>query len=82
MSEKIGWGVSVSGTVGESEKDKLLLVRQDPPPRILLEIDVPGLRSLRGEGRRHQGRQAIQQAIDALQEALNSPKALAGFRAD
>lgn len=80
--EKITWGVSVSGSVSEPQLDRLLIVRHEPAPRILLEIDVPGLRSVRGEDRHERGRQAIQRAIDALQAALDSPIALAGFRAE
>ena len=79
--DKTKWDVSVGGTVGRSAVDRILIVNHDPS-RILLEIDVPGLRSIRGEDRRRQGREAIQRAIDALQEVLNSPKALGGLADD
>ena len=79
MAETIrGWTVGVHGDAGNPEQDKLYLVHHSAP-RIHLEIDVPGIRSA-GEDQRIQGRKAIQDTLDALQEALDSPSALAGFR--
>jgi hypothetical protein len=47
-------------------------------PHIRLEIDAPRIRSAGGDQLRL-GRQAIQAAVSALQEALDSPSALPGF---
>jgi len=74
------WTIEVSGTTILPEDDKLTLIRHDQP-RIFLEIAVPGIRSA-GEDQRQMGRQAILDAIDALQAVLNSPTALPGFRPD
>jgi len=73
-----GWFVSVSGEAGEPNGDKISGIRHDPP-RIHLEIDAPGIRSA-AEDQKGQGRLAIQNAVTALQEALDSPSALPGFR--
>ncbi len=73
-----GWIVGINGTQDKSEEDKLTLTRHDPP-RVFLEIDVPGLRSA-GEDQRLMGRVAIREVLESLQEALDSPSALAGFR--
>ena len=75
-----GWATDVNGTAGEPEGDKLILIRHDPP-QVFLDIVVPGLRSA-GKDQRQMGREAIQEVITALQEALDSPSALAGFRPD
>ena len=73
-----GWIVGINGTRDKPEEDKLTLTRHDPS-RVFLEIDVPGLRSA-GEGQRLMGRVAIHEVLISLQEALDSPSALAGFR--
>ena len=73
-----GWVVSISGTRDEPDGDKLTLTRHDPS-RVFLEIDVPGLRSS-GDDQRQMGRQAIRGVLASLQEALDSPSALSGFR--
>ena len=75
-----GWTTNVSGTAGEPENDKLTLIRHDPP-RVFLDIVVPGLRAA-GMDQRQMGREAIQEVITALQEALDSPSVLDGFRPD
>ena len=73
-----GWTVGINGTTGEPEADQIVVVRHDRP-HIRLEIDAPGIRSA-GEDQLRLGRQAIQDAVTALQEALDSPSALPGFR--
>ena len=75
---RIGWTVGISGDTGKPDWDKITLTRHDPP-QIVLEIDAPGIRSA-GEDQRLHGRRMIQEALFALQEALDSPSALAGFR--
>ena len=75
-----GWTVSVDGEANNPGGDKITVCRHDSP-RVVLEIDVPGIRSA-GEDQRRQGREAIQEALVALQEALESPSALAGFCPD
>ena len=75
-----GWFVSINGTAGEPEGDKITIRRHDPP-RVVLEIDAPGIRSA-GEDQRQQGREAIREVLAALQEALDSPSGLGGFRPD
>lgn len=80
MTEPSGWHVGVTGDAGDPTNDKIYLIRHDPP-RIHLEIGAPGIRSA-GEDQRKLGRQAIQKAVTALQEALDSPSVLAGFRPD
>ena len=74
------WVVTVSGTRGKPEDDKLTVTRHDPP-RVFLEIIVPGLRSVEMD-QRLMGREAIQRAITALQGALESPTELDGFLPD
>lgn len=73
-----GWFVHISGEAGKPNNDKITVIRYDSP-QIRLEIDAPGIRSA-GEDQLRQGRQAIQAAVTALQEALDSPSALPGFR--
>ena len=72
-----GWFVSISGDARESNGDKISVTRRDPP-HIHLDISAPGIRSA-GEDQLRLGRQAIQAAVTALQEALDSPSALPGF---
>ena len=64
-----GWVVHISGEAGNPDDDKIIAIRRDPP-QIRLEIDAPGIRSA-GEDQMHQGRQLIQDAVSALQEALD-----------
>ena len=72
-----GWFVHISGEAGDPGGDKIVVVRRDHP-QIRLEIDAPGIRSA-GEDQMGQGRRVIQDAVTALQEALDSPSALPGF---
>lgn len=74
------WVTHVSGTLNLPQEDRLILIRHGSP-RVLLEIDVPGLQSA-GDDQRQMGREAIRQVLNSLQEALDSPTALAGFRSD
>ena len=73
-----GWVVSISGEAGDPEADQIVVLRHDSP-HIRLEISAPGIRSA-GKDQLRQGRQAIQAAVIALQEALDSPSVLPGFR--
>ena len=73
-----GWVVSISGESMDQDADQIVVLRRDPP-HIRLEISAPGIRSA-GEDQLRRGRQAIQAAVTALQEALDSPSALPGFR--
>lgn len=78
-SARKGWDVSISG--GEERKpddDKITVTRHDPP-QIYLEISAPSIRSA-GADQKQLARKAIQDTVDALQEALRSPSALPGFR--
>jgi len=77
-STRKGWVLSINGTANDSDGDQITLIRYDPP-RIQLEIDVPGIRSA-GEDQNHQAHLAIQAAVTALQEALDPPSALPGLR--
>lgn len=72
-----GWTVGINGTSGEPDADQIIVTRHDRP-HIRLEISAPGIRSA-GADQLQQGRQAIQDAVTALQEALDSPSALPGF---
>ena len=72
-----GWTVGINGTTDEPDGDQIVVTRHDRPG-IYLEISAPGIRSV-GEDQLRQGRQAIQDAVTALQEALDSPSALPGF---
>ena len=72
-----GWVVSISGENNNPDNDKITVIRRDAP-RIRLEIDAPGIRSS-GKDQKHLGRRLIQDAVTALQEALDSPSALPGF---
>ena len=74
----MSWTVGISGTAGEPEGDKLTLTH-DGSPKVFLDIGVPGIRSA-GEDQQVRGRQAIRDVLVAIQEALDSPSALAGFR--
>lgn len=73
-----GWAVSISGETSHPDADRITVVRYDPP-RIHLEIAVPAIRSA-GADQNWLARQAIQDTLRALQEALDSPSALPGFR--
>ncbi len=73
-----GWVVSISGESMDQEADQIVVLCRDSP-HIRLEISASGIRSA-GEDQLRQGRQAIQAAVTALQEALDSPSALPGFR--
>ena len=73
-----GWVVHISGETGDGGGDKITVIRRDPP-QIRLEIDAPGIRSA-GEDQKDRGRRVIQDAVTALQEALDSPSALPGLR--
>ena len=73
-----GWVVSISGEPKDPEADLIVVLRRDPP-HIRVEISAPGIRSA-GEDQLRQGREAIQAAVTALQEALDAPSALPGFR--
>ena len=73
-----GWFVHISGETGDPNGDRVIVIRRDPP-QIRLEIDAPGIRSAGGD-QNYLGRQMIQAAVTALQEALDSPSALPGFR--
>ena len=68
------WVLSISGKAWEPNDDKISVIRRDPP-HIRLEISAPGIRSA-GADQLQQGRQAIQDAVTSLQEALDSPSAL------
>ena len=72
-----GWTMSINGTADEPNYDQIVLARHGRP-HIRLDISAPGIRSA-GEDRLQQGRQAIQAALTAIQEALDSPSALPGF---
>ena len=72
------WVVSIRGEAQDSSLDVITLSRVDRP-RIRLEIDAPSIRSA-GEDQAPLVRQAIQDTVNALQEALDSPSALPGFR--
>jgi len=72
-----GWAISINGTANEPNGDQIVVECHDQP-HILLEISSPGIRSA-GEVQLKQGRQAIQTALTALQEVLDSPSALPGF---
>ncbi len=73
-----GWVVRIKGEPLHPEADQIVVLCRDSP-HIRLEIDAPGIRSA-GSDQLQQGRQAIQAAVTALQEALDSPSALPGFR--
>jgi len=75
-----GWVVHIDGEVSDPSGDKITVFREESP-RIRLEIDAPGIRSA-GEAQKNLGRKAIQDAVIALQKALDSPSALPGFRPD
>ncbi len=72
-----GWAVRINGESLHPEADQIVVLRRDSP-HIRIEISAPGIRSA-GEDQLRQGRQAIQAAVTALQEALDSPSALPGF---
>ncbi len=76
-SARSGWTVGINGTSGDPDADQIVVTRHDRP-HIRLEISAPGIRSA-GEDQLRWGRQAIQAAVTALQEALDSPSALPGF---
>ena len=73
-----GWTVGINGTTDEPNDDQIVVVRHDRP-HIRLEISAPGIRSA-GADQLQLGRQAIQDTVTSLQEALDSPSALPGFR--
>ncbi|MEC4681345.1 MAG: hypothetical protein VST67_11705 [Nitrospirota bacterium] len=77
-SKSGGWTVGINGTQNNPDADQIVVMRHDRP-HIRLEIDAPRIRSA-GDNQLRQGRQAIQAAVSALQEALDSPSALPGFR--
>ena len=72
-----GWTVGINGTSDDPGADQIVVTRHDRP-HIRLDISAPGIRSA-GEDQLRLGRQAIQAAVSALQEALDSPSALPGF---
>ncbi len=72
-----GWTVGINGTNQDPGNDRIVVVRHDRP-HIRLEIDAPNIRSV-GANQLELGRLAIQDAVTALQEALDSPSALPGF---
>ena len=73
-----GWTVQFTGDADNPEKEIIVVTRHDPP-QIRLEVHAPEIVSA---GVVHNGlaRETIQDAVNALQEALDSPSALFGVR--
>ena len=72
------WTVGITGEGGKPAGDKITVTRHNPP-QIYLEIAAPSIRSA-GSDQKQLARQVIQATVHALQEALDSPSALTGFR--
>jgi hypothetical protein len=75
--QSMNWYVSISGEAENPERDRVTVIRYDLP-RIFLEVDAPGVRSA-GDNQPRMVRQAIQDALNALQEALDTLSALPGL---
>ncbi len=73
-----GWTVEVTGDADNPETETVVVVHHDRP-RIRLEIHVPELASPEAN-QNDLARQAVQDAVTALQRALDSPSALPGRR--
>jgi hypothetical protein len=64
------WGVTIVGKSETPEHDKIVVTRYDPP-RLTLEVSVPSIRSA-AEQQGTRGYQALQDAVDSLQQVLKS----------
>lgn len=64
-----GWVLHVTGTDGHPSGDKIMWIRESAP-RILLEIDAPGVRSLHRAGQTDFVHQRLRDALDTLRESL------------
>lgn len=72
--EPTGWDFHITGDAENPEREMLVVTRHYRP-QIRLEVHVPGLGSVL-EDQIGLARQAMQDAVNALQEALDSPSAL------
>ena len=70
-----GWTLHISGTHDDPTDNTVTLIREGPRQRLRLEIDAPGVLSGPGE-LDDRVRQRVQDALDALQGALDSPSGL------
>lgn len=75
--DKVSWDLHIIGEANNPDGDQVVLIRHDSP-QIRLGIDAPGIQSA-GEDQKHQARQAIRDAVTAIQQALASPSGLPGF---
>ena len=71
-----GWTLDVRGTSEEPSDNKITVFRHAPQPSLRLEFDAPGVLSGPGE-LDDRVRAKVQETLDALQAALDSPSGLA-----
>ena len=71
-----GWGLAVDGTYEDPSDNKITVFREAPQLPLRLEIDAPGVLSGPGE-LDDRVRAKVQETLDALQAALDSPSGLA-----
>jgi hypothetical protein len=72
------WSVEFTGDLDNPEHEMLVVTRQIHP-QIRLEVHASGIESV-GAIQDDVARKMIQDAVNALQEALDSPSALLGVR--
>ena len=75
MARNKGWTLHVNGTYEDPSDNKIIVFRHAPQPPLRLEIDAPGVLSGPGE-LDDRVRAKVQETLDALQAALDSPLAL------
>ena len=69
------WTLEVDGTYEDASDNKITVIRHTPQPLLHLEIDAPGVLSGPGE-LDDRVRAKVQETLDALQAALDSPSGL------
>ncbi len=78
MNTFIEWTIYLDGKSGDPSQDRICITCLGSQ-RIVLEVECPGIRSA-GDRQIDQARKAIRKALEALDDAVDSPTALPGLQ--
>jgi hypothetical protein len=71
MSKPSSWTLEIDGSADDPSQESVMVVRHDPLPQINLTVHAPELASVVGEEQVRLARQVIQDAVNAIQAALD-----------